>query len=71
MRTKKRQQFVEKLHAAIYAEWLKLTKEDGKSATEATHDLMDKFHIFAPSTIYNIRKRMEAKEAEIAKGGKS
>lgn len=48
-----------------------MTKEDGKSATEATHDLMDKFHIFSPSTIYNIRKRMEAKEAEIVKGGKS
>lgn len=56
----------EQRDAAVYADYTAMMSQPGQSATEVVKRLMAKYRIAAPSTIYVIRKRMEAR---LAKGG--
>ena len=51
----------------IYDEYVALTSEPGTAATKVQEFLMKKYNIHSPSTLWAIRKRVEAK---MRKGGK-
>ncbi len=48
---------------AIYNEWKRLMAEPGAMATRVREVLMEKFDVAAPSTIWLICKRVEARLA--------
>lgn len=50
----------------IYQEYVTLTSEPGAAATKVQEFLMKKYGIHSPSTLWAIRKRVEAK---LRKGG--
>ncbi len=50
----------------IYEEYVTLTAEPGTAATKVQEFLMKKYNIHSPSTLWAIRKRVEAK---LRKGG--
>lgn len=45
--------------AAIYKEFVRLMAEPDASATEVTKYLMEKYNIHSPSTVWEIRRRVE------------
>lgn len=45
----------------IYEEYITLTSEPGTAATKVVEFLMKKYNIHSPSTLWAIRKRVEAK----------
>lgn len=51
----------------IYQEYITLTAEPGAAATKVQEFLMKKYGIHSSSTLWTIRKRVEAK---LKKGGK-
>lgn len=51
----------------IYQEYVALTSEPGAAATKVQEFLMKKYGIHSSSTLWAIRKRVEAK---LRKGGK-
>jgi hypothetical protein len=44
---------------AIYNEWKELSSQDGAMLTEVTELIMRKYHIYAASTVWLIRRRVE------------
>lgn len=56
-----RQREREQRDAAIYADYTAMMSQPGQSATEVNKRLMEKYNIASPSSIYVIRKRVEAK----------
>lgn len=52
----------ERREEELYADFVTMMSVPGSRKTKVTKELMKKYGIHSPSTIYFIRKRMEAKE---------
>lgn len=51
----------EKMERTVYADFVRLASAPGAAKTDITRRLMKKYHIHSPTTIWSIRKRMEAR----------
>lgn len=49
----------EERELAIYNEWKELSSQDGAMLTEVTGHIMRKYHVYAASTVWSIRRRVE------------